>query len=46
MTRKALPSELLHKSEVTYKDTGVSKNKYAVPQRPPGFWPLQWTVNQ
>ena len=26
MLRKALPSVLLHKSEVTYRDTGVSKN--------------------
>ena len=26
MTRKASPSILLHKSEVTYMDTGVSKN--------------------
>ena len=26
MSRKALPSVLLHKSEVTYRDTGVSKN--------------------
>ena len=26
MTRKASPSVLLHKSEVTYRDTGVSKN--------------------
>ena len=26
MSRKALPSILLHKSEVTYRDTGVSKN--------------------
>ena len=26
MTRKALPSVLLHKSEVTYRDTGVFKN--------------------
>ena len=26
MTRKASPSVLLHKSEVTYGDTGVSKN--------------------
>ena len=26
MTRKALPNVLLHKSEVTYRDTGVSKN--------------------
>ena len=25
MSRKALPSVLLHKSEVTYRDTGVSK---------------------
>ena len=25
MSQKALPSVLLHKSEVTYKDTGVSK---------------------
>ena len=25
MTRKALPSILLHKREVTYRDTGVSK---------------------
>ena len=25
MSRKALPSILLHKSEVTYRDTGVSK---------------------
>ena len=25
MSRKALPSTLLHKSEVTYRDTGVSK---------------------
>ena len=24
MSRKALPSVLLHKSEVTYRDTGVS----------------------
>ena len=28
MTRKALPSVLFHKSEVTYRDTGVSKNIY------------------
>ena len=27
MSRKALPSVLLHKSEVTYRDTGVSKNQ-------------------
>ena len=26
ISRKALPSVLLHKSEVTYRDTGVSKN--------------------
>ena len=26
ITRKASPSVLLHKSEVTYRDTGVSKN--------------------
>ena len=26
MSRKASPSVLLHKSEVTYRDTGVSKN--------------------
>ena len=26
MTQKASPSVLLHKSEVTYRDTGVSKN--------------------
>ena len=26
MSQKALPSLLLHKSEVTYRDTGVSKN--------------------
>ena len=26
MSRKALPSVLLHKNEVTYRDTGVSKN--------------------
>ena len=26
MTQKALPSVSLHKSEVTYRDTGVSKN--------------------
>ena len=26
MKRKALPSVSLHKSEVTYRDTGVSKN--------------------
>ena len=26
MKRKASPSVLLHKSEVTYRDTGVSKN--------------------
>ena len=25
MSRKALPSVLLHKGEVTYRDTGVSK---------------------
>ena len=30
MTRKALPSVLLHKSEVTYRDTGVSKKRYSV----------------
>ena len=28
MSRKALHSVLLHKSEVTYRDTGVSKNCY------------------
>ena len=26
MSRKALPSILLHKSEVIYRDTGISKN--------------------
>ena len=26
MSRKALPSVLLHKNEVTYWDTGLSKN--------------------
>ena len=26
MSRKTLPSVLLHKSEVTYRDTGVPKN--------------------
>ena len=26
MSRKAVPSILLHKCEVTYRDTGVSKN--------------------
>ena len=26
MSQKASPSVLLHKSEVTYRDTGVSKN--------------------
>ena len=29
MTRKALPSILLHKSEVTYRDTSVSKKQEA-----------------
>ena len=27
MSQKALPSVLLHTSEVTYRDTGVSKKK-------------------
>ena len=30
MTQKASPSVLLHKSEVTYRDTGVSKNAAVV----------------
>ena len=29
MSQKALPSVLLHRSEVTYRDTGVSKNNNA-----------------
>ena len=30
MTRKASPSVLLHKSEVSYRDTGVSKNSKGI----------------
>ena len=33
MSRKALPSVLLHKSEVTYRDTGVSKNSILLIQK-------------
>ena len=33
MSRKALPSILLHKSEVTYRDTGVSKNVISIDYR-------------
>ena len=34
MTRKASPSVSLHKSEVTYRDTGVSKKYLNIDSNP------------